>query len=126
VIKMNRLAFMSVNRMRAGYTSLKANLIWFNILSTAECECDVLQTEEHIFWDCKRGEDQRGQWWTLCLRTAKKNTLNSVIKARGKKILQGVSYFMNKIRKFILQKKEKEINLQNINPSRTEFYLNNI
>jgi hypothetical protein len=27
VIKMNRLAFMSVNRMRAGYTSLKANLI---------------------------------------------------------------------------------------------------
>jgi hypothetical protein len=26
----------------------------------AECECgDGLQTEEHIFWDCKLYEDQR-------------------------------------------------------------------
>jgi hypothetical protein len=32
----------------------------FNIVSTAECECgDGLQTEEHIFWDCKLYEDQR-------------------------------------------------------------------
>jgi hypothetical protein len=46
--------------MRAGHTSLKASLNRFNIVSTAECECgDGLQTEEHIFWDCKRYEDQR-------------------------------------------------------------------
>jgi hypothetical protein len=46
--------------MRAGYTSLKANLNTFNILSTAECECDDgLQTEEHTFWECERYEEQR-------------------------------------------------------------------
>jgi hypothetical protein len=53
-IKMNRHAFMLINRMRAGHSSLKASLNRFNIASTAECECgDGLQTEEYIFWDCK-------------------------------------------------------------------------
>jgi hypothetical protein len=57
---MSQRAFVSINRMRAGHTSLKASLNRFNILSTAECECgDGLQTGEHIFWDCKLYEDQR-------------------------------------------------------------------
>jgi hypothetical protein len=31
-----------------------------NIVTSAECECgDGLQTEEHIFWDCKLYEDQK-------------------------------------------------------------------
>jgi hypothetical protein len=38
-IKMNRLAFVSINRMRAGHTSLKASLNRFIIVSTAKCEC---------------------------------------------------------------------------------------
>jgi hypothetical protein len=43
-IKMNRRAFVSINRMRVGHTSLKASLNRFNIVSTAECECgDGLQ-----------------------------------------------------------------------------------
>jgi hypothetical protein len=47
-------------RMRAGHTSLKANLNRFNSLSMAECECgDGLQTEDHIFWGCKLYEEQR-------------------------------------------------------------------
>jgi hypothetical protein len=46
--------------MRAGHTSLKASLNKFKIGSMAECEYgDGLQTEEHIFWDFKRYEDQR-------------------------------------------------------------------
>jgi hypothetical protein len=49
-IKMNRRAFVSINRMRAGHNSLKASLNRFNIVSTAECECGE---EEHIFRDCK-------------------------------------------------------------------------
>jgi hypothetical protein len=49
-IKMNRRAFVPINRMRADHTSLKASLNRFNIVSTAECECgDGLQTEVHIF-----------------------------------------------------------------------------
>jgi hypothetical protein len=56
---MNRPAFVSINRMRAGHINLKASLNRFNIVSTAECECgDGLQTEEHMFWDCKLYEDQ--------------------------------------------------------------------
>jgi hypothetical protein len=49
--------------MRAGHTSFKASLNRFNIVSTAECECgDGLQTEEHIFWDCKLYDEQ---WATM-------------------------------------------------------------
>jgi hypothetical protein len=69
---MNRRAFVSINRMRAGHISLKASLKKKNIVSTAECECgDGLQTEEHIFWDCKRYEEQRATMVDFCLRTAK-------------------------------------------------------
>jgi hypothetical protein len=60
VIKMNRHAFLSINYMRAGHSSLKASLSRLNIVPTAECESgDVLQSEEHIFWDCKLYEDPR-------------------------------------------------------------------
>jgi hypothetical protein len=53
-IKTNRHAFASINRMRAGHSSLKASLNRFNSVSSAECKGgDGLQTEEHIFWDCK-------------------------------------------------------------------------
>jgi hypothetical protein len=59
---MNGGAFVSVNRMRAGHTSLKARLSRFNIVSSAECECgDGLQTEEDIFWDCKLYVEQRAR-----------------------------------------------------------------
>jgi hypothetical protein len=37
VRKMNRLAFMSINRMRAGHSCLKASLSRFNIVSTVQC-----------------------------------------------------------------------------------------
>jgi hypothetical protein len=50
-LKMNCRALVSINRMRAGHTSLKASLNRFNIVSTAEYECgDGLQMEDHIFW----------------------------------------------------------------------------
>jgi hypothetical protein len=49
-MKMNRCAFMSINSMRAGHTSLKASLNGFNIVSRAKCECGYgLQTEKHTF-----------------------------------------------------------------------------
>jgi hypothetical protein len=45
--------------MTASNSSLKASLSRFNIVSLAECECgDMLQMEEHIFWDCKLYEYQ--------------------------------------------------------------------
>ena len=51
-IKTDRHAFVSINRMRAGHTTLKASLKRLSIMSTAECECgDGLKTEEHIFQD---------------------------------------------------------------------------
>jgi hypothetical protein len=42
-------ATVSLNRMRAGTSSLKASLSGFNIMSTAECECgNGLLTEERL------------------------------------------------------------------------------
>jgi hypothetical protein len=53
-IKMNHHAFMLINCMRAGHSSLKEGLSRFNVVSTAEFECcDRLQMAEHIIWDCK-------------------------------------------------------------------------
>jgi hypothetical protein len=46
------------------------------------------------------------------------------LKARGKKIVQGVCYFINTIPKFILRK-EKEVNVQNISSILTVDILKN-
>jgi hypothetical protein len=72
---MNRRVFMSINRMRAGHSSLKASLSRFNIVSTAECEFgDGLQTEEHIFWDSKLHEDQRATVMDILSENSKKDS----------------------------------------------------
>jgi hypothetical protein len=64
---------MSINRMRVGHTSLKASLNRFNSVSTAECECgDGLQTEDHIFWDCKLYEEQRATMVAILSENRKK------------------------------------------------------
>jgi hypothetical protein len=65
--------------MRAGHSSLKASLNRFNNVSTAECECgDGLQTEEHIFWDCKLYEDQRATMMDILSENSKKEYPKSV------------------------------------------------
>jgi hypothetical protein len=70
---------MSINRIRAGHTSFKASLNRFNILSTAEWECgDGLQTEEHIFWDCKRYEEQRATMRDVFSENSRKESPKSV------------------------------------------------
>jgi hypothetical protein len=72
---MSRRVFLSINRMRAGHSSLKASLNRFNIVSTAECECgDELQTEKHIFWECKLYEDRRATMMDILSESSKKNT----------------------------------------------------
>jgi hypothetical protein len=76
---MNCRVFVSINHMRAGHTSLKASLNRFNVESTAECECgDGLQTEEHIFWDCKLYEDQRATMMYILSENSKKEYPESV------------------------------------------------
>jgi hypothetical protein len=83
---MNRRAFVSINRMRAGHSSLKASLNRFNFVSSAECECgDGLQTEEHIFWDCKLYEEHRGIFSENCNERIPKVSYRA-LKTRGKEI----------------------------------------
>jgi hypothetical protein len=68
-IKTNRRTFVSINRMRAGHTSLKASLNRFNFVSTTECECgDGPQTEEH----CKRYADRRATMMDILPENCKK------------------------------------------------------
>jgi hypothetical protein len=92
---------MSINRTRAGNTSLKASLNRFNVVSTAECECaDGLQTEEHIFWGCKRNEEQRATMRDILSENSKKEYPKSVtelLRLEEKRFLQGVCYFINNI-----------------------------
>jgi hypothetical protein len=95
--------------MREGHTSLKASLSRFNIVPTAECECgDGLQTEEHIFWDYKRYEDLRATMMDILSENSKKEYPKSVtglLRLQKKRFVQGVSYFIYKIPKFILKYK---------------------
>jgi hypothetical protein len=77
---------VSINRMGAGHSSLKASLNRFNIVPTAECECgDGLQTEKHNFWDCKRYEDQRATMMDILSEDSKKEY--RTLKARTAKRL---------------------------------------
>jgi hypothetical protein len=99
-IKMNRRAFVSINRMRAGHTSLKASLNIFNIVSMAECECgDGLQTG-----DCKLYEDQKATIMDILYEDSKKeypNAVTELLRLEKKRFVQGVCYFINKIPIFI-------------------------
>jgi hypothetical protein len=72
-LKMSPRAFVSINHMTAGHTSLKASLNRFNIVSTAECvRGDGLLIEENIFWDCKLYEEQRATMMTILSENKKK------------------------------------------------------
>jgi hypothetical protein len=97
--------------MRVGYSSLKASLSRSNIVTTAECECgDGLQTEEHIFWDCKLYEDQGKTVMDILFENRKKEYPKSITKflrLEEKKFVQGVSYFINKIPKFFKIRRRK-------------------
>jgi hypothetical protein len=47
------------------------------------------------------------QWWTFCLRTAKKEypkSATQLLRLEEKRFVQGVCYFINKIRKLILNR----------------------
>jgi hypothetical protein len=105
MIKMNRRAFVSINLMREGHSSLKASLSRFNIVSTAQCvRGDELQTEEHIFWDCKLYEGQRATMMDILFENRKQEYSKSVadlLRLEEIKFMQGVLYFTNKIPKFI-------------------------
>jgi hypothetical protein len=84
-IKMNRRGFVSINRMRADHSSLKASLKRYNIVSTAECECgDGLEMEERIFWECKRYEEQRATVRDILSESSKVSY--TALKARRKNI----------------------------------------
>jgi hypothetical protein len=101
---MNRRSFVSINRIRAGHTSLKANLKKFTIVPTAKCECDGLQTEEHIFWDYKLYEDQRATMMYTLPENSKKEYPKSVtelLRLEEKRFVQGACYFTNNISIFI-------------------------
>jgi hypothetical protein len=104
-IKMSLRVFVSINRMRAGHTTLKASLNRFNIVSTAGCECgDGLQAGEHIFWYCKPYEDQRATMMDILSENSKKEYPKSVtelLRLEEKRFLQGVCYFINNIPIFI-------------------------
>jgi hypothetical protein len=103
-IKRNIRAFVSINRMRAGHSSLKASLNRFSIVSMDECVCgDGLQTEERIFWDCKRFEEQRATMRDILFENRKKNpkSVTELVRLEEKIFLQGVCYFINNIPIFI-------------------------
>jgi hypothetical protein len=62
-VKMNRLAFVSINRMRAGQSSLKANLSRFNIASTDVVTGCKRRNISSAIINCTRNHGQ--QWWTF-------------------------------------------------------------
>jgi hypothetical protein len=91
--------------MQAGHTSLKASLNRFNIVPMAKCECgDVLQMEEHSFWDCELYKDQRAAVMYILFENSKKEYPKSVTELlwlEEKRFVQGACYFINNIPIFI-------------------------
>jgi hypothetical protein len=75
---MNRRGLVSINRMGAGHSSWsKVKQITF--VSTADCGCgDWLQTEKHIFWDCKPHEVQRATMMDILSENSKQEYPKSV------------------------------------------------
>ncbi|XP_026828099.1 uncharacterized protein LOC113562560, partial [Ooceraea biroi] len=52
-LKGNRKGIVSINRLRAGYTSLAESLWRRNIVEIPMCECGIAyQTANHVFWQC--------------------------------------------------------------------------
>jgi hypothetical protein len=86
-------------------TPAQASLSIFNILSSAECEYDDgLQTEKHIFWDCKLYEDKRATIMDTSSENSKKGYPKSVtefLRLEEKRYVQGVCCFINNIPKYI-------------------------
>jgi hypothetical protein len=79
-------------------------------LSTCEYG-DGLQTEVHIFWDCKLYEDQRATMMDILSENSKKEYPKSVtelLRLEEKRLVQGICYFINKIPKFIKEKKRSK------------------
>jgi hypothetical protein len=98
-IKMNHHAFMSINRMKAAHSSLKASLSRFNIVSTMECKCgDGLQTEDHSLWNCKLYEDQGATMVDILSEKSKTEYPKPVTKplrlVEDKRFVQSVCYFI--------------------------------
>jgi hypothetical protein len=69
------------------------------------CECgDGLQTEEHIFWDCKLYEGQRAAMMDFLSKNGKKEYTKSVtelLQLEEKRFVQGACYFINNIPIFV-------------------------
>jgi hypothetical protein len=63
-----------------------------------------VQTEDHIFWDCKLYVEQRATMMGILSENRKKEYPKSVtelLRLEEKRFVQGVSYFINKIPIFI-------------------------
>jgi hypothetical protein len=72
-------------------------LIWEDLEGNSRGLC-------HTFWDCKLYEDQRATMMDILSENKKKEYPKSVtelLRLEEKRFVQGVSYFINKILKFI-------------------------
>jgi hypothetical protein len=63
-----------------------------------------LQTEEHIFWNCKLYEDQRATMMNILSENSKKEypkSATELLRLEEKQFLQCVCYFINNIPIFV-------------------------
>lgn len=57
---LNRIGIVSVNRLRAGHTSLADSFHRHNIVDSPLCDCKSdIQSPNHVFWNCDLWIDQR-------------------------------------------------------------------
>jgi hypothetical protein len=97
--------------MRAGYSSLKASLSRFNIVTTAHSEYGAgLQTEEQIFWDCRLYEDQRATMIDILSKNSQKKkypmSVTELLRLEEKRFIRGVRYLTTKFLNLFKDKKK--------------------
>jgi hypothetical protein len=67
--------------------------------------------EERIFWDCKLYDDQRATMIDILSENSIKEYTKSVtelLRLQEKRFVQGICYFINKIPKFIKNRKRSK------------------
>jgi hypothetical protein len=71
----------------------------------AEWECGHgLQTEEHIFWDCKRYKKQQATVRDILSENNKEDypkSVTEILRLEEKRFLQGICHFISNIHIFI-------------------------
>lgn len=93
-LNLPRRAIISLRRLRCGHTSLNESLGRFNIVPSPLCSsCEVIESPNHIFWQCPRFKVQREK--LINDITERRGVLPHPIESFLVDISEGIAYILS-------------------------------